>query len=301
MVRVEPFLVREVGGDEEDPVRDEPHRTEGLPVLLVHHPERGERGDVLRADLALGVARVQGDVEEEEPGSARRAARRPAGGAGAPAARPCAEHIARGAEHVLDSVPRVAGAREERTHRRGGRTISRWCLGLGRHAPDRTPTRRRDHVALALAHPGREEQRADDSRAEDAGGDERLARADRRRDRPVSAKEIGIRLSDIIQSNGETRPSSSRGTRLWMSVIQRTSPTVAPTPRIIEAITICQSAVAIPNTAMSPIATVQATYMTVSWRRGRPRRPMTIAPRIDPTPTAASAMPKSFELPPSRS
>ena len=71
----------------------------------------------------------------------------------------------------------------------------------------------------------------------------------------------------------------------------------APSSRLIT--WSCQTAPASPKPTSASEPSVQALYMNVMWRRGRPRWPRISAARIEPTPPQARTSPKSPALPPS--
>src|SRR4051812_22739043 len=80
---------------------------------------------------------------------------------------------------------------------------------------------------------------------------------------PVRAKLIGVRPIETNQSKLCTRPRSSAGTRVDMSVPQTTMPAAMHAPSNSATTTNCQSAVPNAYTANGSVAALHVAYMNV--------------------------------------
>ena len=117
---------------------------------------------------------------------------------------------------------------------------------------------------------------------------------------PVTANDSGVRPIETNQSKLDTRPSSSGGTSVFISVFQTTSAAV-PRPNERNATRhICHAASADGQPDEQHVADAQAAHMNVTWRRGMPVRPISTAPTNEPAPPPASTVP-NVAAPPSRS
>ena len=115
---------------------------------------------------------------------------------------------------------------------------------------------------------------------------------------PVSANETGISPATTNQSRLDTRPSISDGTRVCMSAFHMTIPTVFRAKPTKENTNSCQGAPAIANPAVESELSAHATYITVTWRRGAPKRLMSSAAVIPPRPPADMIAPNVAAPPP---
>src|SRR5829696_602905 len=116
---------------------------------------------------------------------------------------------------------------------------------------------------------------------------------------PVIAKDTGVRPIDTNQSRLDTRPSSSDGTSVFISVFHTTSAAVPSAKLKNETRHITQAVSAKARAMNNTSPTHQAAHMNVTCRLGSPTRPTTTAPKNDPAPPAASTVPNVAAPPPS--